>query len=230
MSAEANASSSGDASASAELDAEGESSEGQTARASEPVPPTWDSATTPGRVLLGARHDLKLIPGKGTATCECLSVALGPARSGGMQWSSAPPDLDDTTQLAVALSSEGVECKGEPKGSLGASYWGYRISGNDVVVLVESAGDGHPLTSGAVIPRPVGEGSVYVKPAAKRLPYGRPVDGKGLCKIGNPGHARASAFTELELGQDAPAARSKASAAESTDPNDMPTTIELPAN
>jgi hypothetical protein len=183
-----------------------------------------------GRVLLGARHDLKLQPGKGTATCECLSVALGTSRDSSMLWSSTPPSIDDSTQLTIALSSEGTACKDEPKDSLGASYWGYRISGNDVVVLVESARGGHPLTSGAVIPRPVGSGQVYVKPASKRLPYGRAPQGKGLCKIGNPGQARSSAFTALELGQDAPLPTARGKQAEASDPNDMPTTIEMPAD
>jgi hypothetical protein len=164
------------------------------------------------RVLLGARHDLKLSAGKSTATCRCLNVALGAAQSPGMAWSSTPPQLDDSTQLSIALSSDGVDCKEEPKGSLGASYWGYRISGNDVIVLVEAARGGRPLTSGAVIPRPVGPGRVFVAPASKKLPYGRPLDGAGNCKIGNPGPIRSSAFTELELGTDAPAVaqRSKA--------------------
>lgn len=174
------------------------------------------------RVLLGARHDLKLRPGKGTASCSCLSVALGSARSNGMWWSAVPPSLDDSTQLSLALSSDGVECKGEPKGSLGASYWGYRISGNDVIVLVESARGGRPLTNGAVIPKPVGAGQVFVAPASKKLPYGRPLEGKGLCKIGNPGQVRASGFTQLELGTDAPAPRAARA-------DDTPT-IEMPSN
>jgi hypothetical protein len=238
LNAEANASAdaSGEASAnadgSADLDAQGK---GQTAQQPDVagVPGGDASAITniqSGRVLLGARHDLKLQPGKGTATCECLSVALGNSRSSGMLWSSTPPSIDDSTQLTIALSSEGVACKGEPKGSMGASYWGYRISGNDVVVLVESARGGHPLTSGAVIPRPVGSGQVYVKPASRRLPYGRALEGKGLCKIGNPGQARSSAFTALELGQDAPAPHGSADTSQASDPNDVPTTIDMSGN
>jgi hypothetical protein len=180
------------------------------------------------RVLLGARHDLKLHTQKATATCRCLAVALGGARSSGMVWSAAPPEIDDATQLTVAISSEGQECEGEPKGSLGASYWGYRISGNDVVVLVESARGGRPLTNGAVIPRPVGTGQVFVAPTSRKLPYGRSLDGKGLCKIGNPGPARSGAFTELELGVDAPGVAPKNAKTEGVD--EMPPTIELPSN
>jgi hypothetical protein len=166
------------------------------------------------RVLLGARHDLKLSAGKATASCQCLNVALGSSQSPGMAWSSTPPQLDDSTQLSIALSSEGVPCKEEPKDSLGASYWGYRISGNDVIVLVEAARGGRPLTSGAIIPRPVGPGRVFVAPASKKLPYGRPLDGAGNCKIGNPGPIRAGGFTTLELGTDAPAVAQRSNADE----------------
>lgn len=186
-----------------------------------------------GRVLLGARHDLTLRPGKSTASCECLAVALGGSRNSSMSWSAVPPDLDETTQLSIALSSAGQACKDEPKQSLGASYWGYRISGNDVIVLVEAARGGRPLTSGAIIPKPVGSGQVYVAPASKKLPYGRPLEGKGLCKIGNPGQARAAAFSELEIGTDAPP---KATSSGTRRPlgappavDDTPTTIEIPS-
>jgi hypothetical protein len=181
------------------------------------------------RVLLGARHDLKLRSGKATASCQCLAVSLGGAQSQGMVWSAVPPAIDDATQLTLALSSEGQACQGEPKDSLGASYWGYRISGNDVIVLVEAARGGRPLTTGAVIPRPVGSGQVFVAPASKKLPYGRPVDGKGLCKIGNPGQVRTGAFTELELGANTPSAGPKNVRGSGTT-DEMPTTIELPSN
>ena len=161
-------------------------------------------------MLLGARHDLKLRPGSATASCECLAVALGGARSGGMVWSAVPPELDDGTQLTIALSSDGQTCKAEPKQSLGASYWGYRLRGNDVVVLVEAARGGRPLTAGAVIPKPVGPGQVYVAPASKKLPYGRPLEGKGLCKIGNPGQAAPSRSASSKLVATPPGGRAKA--------------------
>lgn len=231
-SAEANVSGEGasaDADGSAELDGQGEltrsDGDASSSAALMAVSASAYSDIPSSRVLLGARHDLKLRPGKATASCECLNVALGGVSSEGMLWSSTPPGIDDATQLSIALSSEGVACKGEPKGSLGASYWGYRISGNDVVVLVESARGGRPLTSGAIIPRPVGTGQVLVAPASKKLPYGRALDGKGLCKIGNPGPARSGAFTELELGVDAPApSRGVGIGA------DDPTSIEMPSN
>lgn len=193
------------------------------------------NSAAPSRVLLGARHDLKLRPGKATANCECLSVALGGARSSGMVWGTVPPEIDDGTQLSIALSSDGQTCKGEPKKSLGASYWGYRLKGNDVVVLVEAARGGRPLTAGAVIPKPVGPGQVYVAPASKKLPYGRPLEGKGLCKIGNPGQVRTAPFTELEVGSDAPPRAAKGELvgepAQSDQSSDStPMTVEFPSD
>jgi hypothetical protein len=135
------------------------------------------------------------------------------------------------------LSSDGQTCKGEPKDSLGASYWGYRISGNDVVVLVEAAHGGRPLTSGAVIPKPVGPGQVYVAPASKKLPYGRPLTGGGMCKIGNPGGSRTAPFSQLELGDTAAPARPDAANRDNRDSSgaidtsdQTPMTVELPPN
>jgi len=241
LSADANvsgngASAEGDADVSARGSAEGQGEMTRSALADSSGNTTASTAfdLPASRVLLGARHDLKLRSGKGTASCECLSVALGSARSGGMAWSAVPPALDETTQLSVALSSEGQACKGEPKQSLGASYWGYRISGNDVVVLVEAARGGRPLTAGAVIPKPVGPGQVYIAPTSRKLPYGRPLEGKGLCKIGNPGQVRTAPFSALELGQNAPESTAQAAAVSDQSSHqgsdDAPTTIELPSN
>ncbi len=232
----ANAEGDADLSVSGQGEGNGEMTRGAGTAAPGMAPGSANAAASlsASRVLLGARHDLKLRSGKATASCECLAVALGGSHSNGMAWSAVPPDIDEGTQLSIALSSEGQACKGEPKKSLGASYWGYRISGNDIIVLVEAARGGRPLTSGAVIPRPVGSGQVFVAPASKKLPYGRPLAGKGLCKIGNPGQVRTAPFTELELGQNAPVAsgsggrRQRAISDHSDD--DTPTTIEMPSN
>ena len=139
-----------------------------------------------GGPLLGARHDLTLAPELATTQCSCLKVGLADSSAGPFRWKAAPPAIDSGSQLIVALSSEGTGCT-DPKGSLGASYWGYKRNGDDVVVYVESAVKGRPLTSGAIIPKPFGAGQVFVAPAEKGLPYGRAVDGKGNCRLGNPG-------------------------------------------
>jgi hypothetical protein len=51
-----------------------------------------------------------------------------------------------------------------------------------VVVSVEALGEGRPPTSGAIIPRPQGTGSVLIEPAG--AVYGKPLDGKSKrCKL-----------------------------------------------
>jgi hypothetical protein len=94
-----------------------------------------------------------------------------------------------------------MNCADEPKGSSGASYWGYRIAGNDVIVFVEGVREGRPRTSAAIIPKPVGDGQVYLAPAKRKFPYGRTLDGKGeRCKVGNSVAKRTTPFSQSELG------------------------------
>ena len=151
--------------------------------------------------LLGARHDMSLVAEHASAACACLKVAIGSASSAAFRWQGAVPHLNDDTQLAIALSSEGVPCGKEPKGSSGASYWGYRIAGNDVVVFVEGARSGPPRTNAAIIPKPLGDGQVYLAPAKRKLPYGRSLDSKAeRCKVGNVPTKRSTPFTAGELG------------------------------
>ena len=151
--------------------------------------------------LLGARHDMSLVIEHANAACTCLKVAIGSASSAAFQWQGSVPRLNDDSQLAMALSSESMPCQNEPKGSSGASYWGYRISGNDVIVFVEGARAGRPRTAAAIIPKPVADGQVYVAPAKSKLPYGHALDGKGeKCKVGNVAAKRVTPFTEGELG------------------------------
>lgn len=146
------------------------------------------------RALLGARHDLRLAPDVKTATCSCLAVVIGSPTTAGLAWMGEAPRVDPESQLVIALSSEGIDCPGEPEDSLGASYWGYRREGDDVIVIIESAKFGRPITTGAVIPKPFGNGQVYVRPASKAVPYGRPlVAGEKDCRIGNPGPPRSAA-------------------------------------
>lgn len=148
------------------------------------------SPATAEIALLGARHDVRYT-GPATATCRCLAVALGHASDPGIAWRSQAPELDPTTQLVIALSSEGLACPDAPKDSFGASYWGYRVAGNDVVVVVESARDGRPVTSGAIIPKPAAGGRVLIEPLQGRGPYGQPLTaGERRCALGNPGPPR----------------------------------------
>lgn len=151
--------------------------------------------------LASARHDLALAGQANTIQCRCLIAAIGDAKSAAFRWMGPAPNIDPETQLVVAFTSSGVECAGEPADSLGASYWGHRITGNDVVVFVEGAREGRPRTEGAVIPKPVGSGQVYLEPVNKKVPYGSARDGSsGRCKLGNVPPERNVAFSSVETG------------------------------
>jgi hypothetical protein len=150
--------------------------------------PAAEDFSVQEHALLGARHDLNYA-GPKQAVCKCVAVALydhpdDPA----LQWELGAPRLDPTTQWIVALSSNEVACSAPPEGTLGASYQGYVIEGKDVVVYVEALGEGRPMTSGAIIPRPPAEGSVLVEAAGSV--YGKPLDAKAKrCKLEPPAPA-----------------------------------------
>ncbi len=151
-----------------------------------------------GKTLLGARRDLTLTPGEGATPCTCVKVALGAPSSSAFKWKAAAPGIDPERQLVIALSSEGAGCP-DPKGGKGASYWGYKRSGDNIIVYVETAIKDRPVASGAVIPKPFGSGEVFLSPK-DGAPYGKPAGGKGTCKVGNPGKARTAPVTDDELG------------------------------
>jgi hypothetical protein len=157
--------------------------------------------------LLGARHDLNYA-GAATPSCQCLAVALsGSASDAAFQWEMGVPQLNPDTQQVIAFTSNGVSCEAPPTGTLGASYQGYTVEGNDVVVFVEALGEGRPLTSGGIIPRPLGNGAVFVEPAGAI--YGKPLEGKGKrCKL-TPSAAPAS-----NIFQTPPAGKASAGKAE----------------
>ena len=133
--------------------------------------------------LMGARHDVALSADKPTANCQCLAVAVGDPRNGKFRWEGDAPATDPERQMIIAFSTEGIACAGVAAEAEGPSYWGYKLDGDDVVVYVESGTQGRPQTLGAVIPRPAGEGQVFVKPASKKTPYGRGLGGEGTCRV-----------------------------------------------
>jgi hypothetical protein len=133
--------------------------------------------------LVGARHDLQLAENVTTPTCNCLAVAVGEASDPRFSWESGPPRTT-ADQLVIALSSDGVSCADAAADSLGASYWGYKKEGDNIVVVVEEARFGRPITSGAIIPRPGPSGQVLIQPINARLPYGRALSsGDRYCRV-----------------------------------------------
>jgi hypothetical protein len=193
-SAKANAGGETDAELDAEVQKERAAASSSGTKPAEPAP----TANT-SRPLLGARTDLSLATADVNGQCSCVRVALGDAHLGAFRWKGDAPAIDEQTQLVLALSSEGAGCT-NPKGSLGASYWGYRRTGDDIVVYVENGVQGRPLAAGAIIPKPFGQGQVYLAPAQKGVIYGKAPDGKARCKLGNPGAPRTVPVTPDETG------------------------------
>jgi hypothetical protein len=128
------------------------------------------------KALFGARAGLHLASPT-SANCQCLAVVVGQPNDGRFVWTGQPSSIDPTTQIAVALGSDGLDCPSAPRGTLGASYHGYSVEGQDVVISVESGKLGRPVTHGAILPRPVDGGRVLVRPVDARTPYGRALDG-----------------------------------------------------
>jgi hypothetical protein len=155
-----------------------------------------------GYALLGARQDLAF-HGPATAECQCLAVALGRARDPSFEWAAGVPTTNPDTQLVIAISSESCPSAGDD--APGASYWGYKADGPNVVVVVETAVAGRPIASGAIIPRPLGDGKVYVEPVNKKVAYGKSKDGnQSRCLIGNPGAPRLPEKSAPSVGTSAP--------------------------
>lgn len=137
-------------------------------------------APVPAEVpLLGARHDLLLAEGA-PKSCQCLAVVLGQPALQALIWTGRRPTTDPNSQLVIALSSDGVSC---PKAGPGASYMGYRKQDGNVIVTVEAAVSGRPVTQGAIIPRPDSGKQVLVEPNGD-IPYGRGLGGEAQCSLG----------------------------------------------
>lgn len=172
----------------AEEELENESAETQHRRAMSSVSQqqTVTAQTGEQHALLGARRDLRLAASVVEPRCQCLGVVLGPPNTAGLDWRGPPPSVHPTRQVVVALGSEGVPCADNPQGHV-ASYRGYTVEGGNVIVTVEIARSGRPVTQGAILPRPDGTGHVYVQPENAQVPFGRGLDGAPRCDLGAPG-------------------------------------------
>jgi len=166
------------AQASAEGDTAGPDEPGGGAEAFGETP----TESNPEAALAGARPDLSLNNPRAATACRCLAVAVGQPNDPHFAWQSGAPTTDPATQAVIALSSEGSGCGEAP----GASYWGYRREGDNVVVLVENAYAGRPVIQGAIVPRPPGNGQILVRPLTPKVPYGGSPDGSGACVLRFP--------------------------------------------
>lgn len=161
----------------------GEISPAPRSAAAQPLAPS-DAEGEPA--LLGARGDVALT-GAPVASCRCLAVAVGQPADGAFQWSGQVPRIAPDSQLVIALSSAGLSCPEAGADAPGASYWGYTVTGPDVIVVVENATRGRPIATGAIIPKPPG-GGLFVEPKSRHVVYGRPLSGEGdRCELAVPG-------------------------------------------
>lgn len=151
------------------------------ARLHDPEPPTNSDGHPPelsdleGRLqpgnsrpaLLGARHDVQLQP-RATPTCSCMAFASGAPSDPRFAWEEEPPLLTGTDSTVIGFAMVEGECANE----IIASYRGYELSGADVHILLETAVEGRPLLTGAVVPMPQPGGRFVVVPP-KDAPFGK---------------------------------------------------------
>lgn len=173
----------------ADFDAEGDAawdtvdasqSEAETSAGATPSTPQMASLGQSAEVaLLGARRDL--VPAQGAPQpCTCLAVAVGQPNSSHLVWTGVRPTTDPSVQTVIALTSDDVPCA---EAGPGASYMGYVKENGDVIVTVEAAVAGRPVTHGAIIPKPDSGKQIYVQPHGK-IPYGRGKNGEARCALG----------------------------------------------
>ena len=142
--------------------------------------PLTASAAQPG--VLGVRHDLMLSGGAHPVRCNCLAVEIGPAADPRFFWTAGAPTTGDNV-VTVALGARGVACDGgDADDRRRPSISAVDLIGDDVIVEVEDRPDGRPLASGAVIPKPGPNGSIYVRPRNAKVIYARGAPG-GRCKV-----------------------------------------------
>jgi hypothetical protein len=140
---------------------------------------------TVGFDWVGVRPDLGINPQRPrTQTCSCLSVEVGSPTDDKFVWRGPRPEMGGAN-LALAISSAGVECPGGPSsaGDRRPSISGvYRNNNGDVVVEIEEAYENRPIATGAIIAPPDVRGGIFLRPRVKTLPYARPTAGN-LCRV-----------------------------------------------
>ncbi len=136
------------------------------------------AGASPRVVLLGARHDVQLVP-RAKPSCSCMAFAAGKPTDARFVWEDQTPVLVGTDSTVVAFGMVEGECAAE----VTASYRGYESSGPDVHILLEAAVDGRPRLSGAVVPTPQPGGRFVVVPP-KDAPFGKSrVAGETRCVL-----------------------------------------------
>lgn len=159
-----------------------------------PTSPFQAPAAT-AKPLNGVRLDLSMASkAEPTARCTCVDVAVGQPDNPAFEFGGEKPALG-VDQVIVALRTEGASC---PAGTPDATIRRPSIRavdrvGSDVIVVVEEAPAGRPIALGAVTSLPDPGGSIYLRPADQRLPYGVPAGSRELCKVFTRGASTVAA-------------------------------------
>lgn len=124
------------------------------------------------------RHDLTMKPqAPADARCGCMDVAAGQPGQTKFAWAGDQPPVSPN-DMVIALRPQA--CQGAASGSR-PSIKAVDKRGKDVVVVIEELVVNRPQQLGAIIPRPLQAGELYVAPAAAG-PYGRGAQG-GACRV-----------------------------------------------
>jgi hypothetical protein len=136
------------------------------------------------QAMVGVRPDLTIAKSvERTEQCSCLAVEVGMPGSAKFTWQNGPPSILPDA-LAIAISAKGLACSGgPPEDQRRPSISAVDRSNGDVFVEIEELPPGRPLASGAIIPKPDANGSIYVRPKGSKVPYGRDASGQHRCKV-----------------------------------------------
>ena len=111
------------------------------------------------------------------ARCRCMDVVAGKPGQSKFSWAGEQPSISPN-DMVIALRPQ--NCQGAAAGRR-PSITAVNKRGNDVVVVIEELTENRPQQLGAIIPRPMAAGELYVAAAATG-PYGRGSDG-GACRV-----------------------------------------------
>jgi hypothetical protein len=124
------------------------------------------------------RHDLQMQPNATPdARCRCMDAVAGLPAQNKFAWAGERPNISPN-DMVIALRPQ--SCQGTAAGHR-PSIKAVDKRGNDVVVVIEELVQNRPQQLGAIIPKPLSAGELYVAPAAAG-PYGRGSDGKA-CRV-----------------------------------------------
>jgi hypothetical protein len=132
--------------------------------------------------VLGVRHDLMLSNAPHDVRCSCLSVEFGQPNDPMFFWAGGAPQIN-TDALIVAVGARGIACPGgDPDDRRRRpSISAVEQQGDDIYIEIEDLPEGRPLASGAIIPRPVSKGAIYVVPRRGNAVYGKSAGGR--CRV-----------------------------------------------